>query len=98
MKRDYCGFEDLRAELEATGAFASVRAQVAPWEVETSLSRLVEQATHYHYSTFRLYSDDALRAAVETFQSRVRQAFRDATRITYKNDHVLVIAQRVASH
>ncbi len=89
--------EDLRAELEATGAFVSVRAQMAPWEVETSLSRLVEQATHYHYSTFRLYSDDALRAAVETFQHRVRQAFRDVTRITYDNDHVLVIAQRTAS-
>ncbi len=88
------GVEDLRAALLATGAFASVRAQTVPWTVTTSLARLVEQATQYHYSTFRLYSDDALRAAIDTFRHRVGQAFRDATRITHDNDHVLVMAQR----
>ena len=89
--------EDLRAALESTSAFASVRTQIVPWKVETSLSRLVEQATHYHYSTFRMYSDDALHAAIDTFQHRVRQAFPDATRITHDNDHVVVIAERTAS-
>ena len=88
------GVDDLRVALQATGAFTSVRAQTVPWTVTTSLARLVEQATHYHYSTFRLYSDDALRAAIDTFRQRVRQAFRDATRITHDNDHVLVMAQR----
>ena len=91
------GVNDVRAALQATGAFGSVRAQTVAWRVTTSLSRLVEQATHYHYSTFRLYSDDALRAAIDTFCQRVRQAFRDATQITHDNDHVLVIAQRMAS-
>ena len=61
-----------------------------------SLARLVEQATHYHYSTFRLYADDALRAAIATFRQRVGQAFHDVTRITYDNDHLLVMAQRRA--
>ncbi len=89
--------KDVRAALQATGAFGSVRAQTVKWTVTTSLSRLVEQATHYHYSTFRLYSDDALRAAIDTFRQRVRQAFRDVTHITHDNDHVLVIAQRMAS-
>ena len=88
------GVNEVRAALQATGAFASVRAQTVPWAVTTSLSRLVEQATHYHYSTFRLYADDALRAAIDTFRQRVGQAFRDATRITHDNDHVLVMAQR----
>ena len=60
--------EDLQAALLATGAFASVRTQTVPWTVTTSLARLVDQATHYHYSTFRLYSDDALRAAIDTFR------------------------------
>ena len=69
--------EDLQAALLATGNFASVRTQTVPWTVTTSLSRLVEQATQYHYSTFRLYSDDALRAAINTFRQGVRQAFRD---------------------
>ena len=87
------GVEDLRAALQATGAFASVRTQTIPWAVTTSLSRLVEQATHYHYSTFRLYADDALRAAIDTFRQRVGQAFHDVTRITYDNDHLLVMAQ-----
>ena len=86
--------EDLRVALQATGAFVSVRAQTVSWKVTTSLSRLVEQVTHYHYSTFRLYSDDALHAAIDTFRHRVRQAFPDAMRITYDNDHVLVVAQR----
>ena len=90
------GVEDLRAALQATGAFTSVRTQTVPWAVTTSLSRLVEQATHYHYSTFRLYSDDALHAAIDTFRQRVGQAFRDVTRITYDNDHVLVMAKVVA--
>ena len=88
------GVNDVRTALQATGAFASVRAQTVPWAVTTSLSRLVEQATHYHYSTFRLYADDALRAAIDTFRHRVGQAFRDATRITHDNDHVLVMALR----
>ena len=71
---------DVRAALEATGTFRSVRAQTVAWPVTTSLFRLVEQVTHYHYSTFRLYSEDALRAAIDTFRQRVRQAFprRDA--------------------
>ena len=69
------GVEDLRAALAATGAFTSVRTQTVPWRVTTSLSRLVEQVTHYHYSTFRMYSDDTLRAAIDTFRQRVRQAF-----------------------
>ena len=90
------GIEDLRAALQATGAFAAVRTQTVPWTVTTSLSRLVDQATHYHYSTFRLYADDALRAAIDTFRQRVGQAFRDVTRITYDNDHLLVMAQRGA--
>ena len=88
---------DIRSALQATGAFGSVRAQTVAWTITTSLSRLVEQATHYHYSTFRLYSDDAFRAAIDTFCQRVRQAFRDVTNITHDNAHVLVIAQRVAA-
>ena len=92
------GVEDLRAALLATGTFASVRAQTVPWRVTTSLARLVEQATHYHYSTFRLYADDALRAAITTFRQRVGEAFLDVTRITHDNDHVLVMAQRGQLH
>ena len=90
------GVEDLRVALQATSAFTSVRTQTVPWTVTSSLARLVEQATHYHYSTFRLYSDDALRAAIDTFRQRVSRAFRDVTRITYDNDHLLVMAQRRA--
>ena len=88
---------DVRAALEATGAFRSVRTQTVAWPVTTSLIRLVEQVIHYHYSTFRLYSEDALRAAIDTFRQRVRQAFRDVTHITYDNDHMLVMAQRLVS-
>ena len=83
--------------LQATGGFATVRAQTVAWTVTTSLARLVEQATHYHYSTFRLYTDDALRTAIDTFRQRVRRAFRDVTRIAYANDHLLVMAQRLGS-
>ena len=87
----------MRVALDATGAFRAVRAQTVVWRVTTSLARLVEQATHYHYSTFRLYSEDALRAALDTFRQRVRQAFPDVTHITHDNDHVLVMAQCLAS-
>ena len=87
----------VRAALEATWAFRSVRTQTVAWPVTTSLIRLVEQVIHYHYSTFRLYSEDALRAAIDTFRQRVRQAFRDVTHITYDNDHMLVMAQRLVS-
>ena len=93
-KRELYGVEYLRAALLATVAFALVRTQTLAWTVTTSLARLVEQATHYHYSTFRLYADDALRAAIDTFRQRVRQAFHDVTRIAYDNDHLLVMAQR----
>ena len=88
---------DVRAALDATGVFRAVHAQTVAWRVTTSLARLVEQATHYHYSTFRLYSEDTLRAAIDTFRQRVRQAFSDVTHITHDNDHVVVSAQLLAS-
>ena len=86
----------VREALQATGAFTSVHTQTVAWTVTTSLDRLVDQATHFHYSTFRLYANDTLRAAIDTFRQRVREAFRNLTRITYDNDHLLVIAQRHA--
>ena len=88
---------ELHAALHATGAFASVRVQTLPWQVETSLSRLLEQVTAYHYSTFRFYSPDRLRMALDTFQRRIRDVFADCSRMTFDNDHVLVVAQRSAS-
>ena len=85
---------DLQLALQATEVFDSVRVQVIPWKITTSLSRLIEQVTHFHYSTFRLYSNDLLRAAINTFQYRVGQAFSDMARITFDNDHTVVIAKR----
>ena len=86
-----------RRALDATHAFTSVRVQTIPWRVTTSLSRLLEQVTAYHYSTFRFYSPDRLRTALDTFQRRVRDVFGDCSRITFDNDHLLVVAQRAAS-
>ena len=85
---------DLQAALQSTEVFDSVRVQMIPWKITASLSRLVEQVVHFHYSTFRLYSDDLLRVAIDTFQQRVRQAFPDVTHITSDNDHMVMIAQR----
>ena len=88
---------ELEGALGATRAFASVRLQTIPWRVTTSLLRLIEQVTAYHYSTFRFYSRDGLHTALDTFQRRVRHVSRDWSRITFDNDHVLVVAQRAAS-
>ena len=88
---------ELQEALQATGAFASVRVQTIPWQVTTSLSRLLEQVTAYHYSTFRFYSPDRLHMALDTFQRRIRDVFGDGSRITFDNDHVLVVAQRSES-
>ena len=88
---------ELQAALHATAAFASVRVQMIPWHVTTSLSRLLEQVAAFHYSTFRFYSPDRLRTSLDTFQRRIRDVFRDCSRITFSNDHLLVVAQRTAS-
>ena len=88
---------ELHAALDATHAFTSVRVQAIPWRVTTSLSRLLEQATAFHYSTFRFYAPDRLQTALDTFQRRVRDVFRDCSRITFSNDHLLVVAQLAAS-
>ena len=85
---------EFRRALDATDAFTSVRVQTIPWSVTTSLSRLLEQVAAYHYSTFRFYSPDRLQTALDTFQCRVRDVFRDASHITFNNDHLLVVAQR----
>ena len=87
---------ELQKALDATDAFASVRVETLRWRVTTSLSRLLEQVAAYHYSTFRFYSPDRLRTALDTFQHRVREVFRDCSRITFSNDHLLVVAQRTA--
>ena len=86
-----------RRALDATHAFTSVRVQSIPWRVTTSLSRLVEQVAAYHYSTFRFYSPSGLQTALDTFQTRVRDVFSDCSRITFDNDHLLVVAQQAAS-
>ena len=88
---------EFRRALDATYGFASVRVQTIRWSVTTSLSRLLEQVTAYHYSTFRFYSPDRLQTALDTFQHRVRDVFGDCSRITFDNDHLLVVAQRAAS-
>ena len=85
---------DLQLALQSTEVFDSVRVQMIPWKITTSLSRLIEQVAHFHYSTFRLYSKDLLSEAIDTFQYRVRQAFSDMARITFDNDHTVVIAKR----
>ena len=85
---------DLQLALQSDGVLDSIRVQMIPWKITASLSRLVEQVVHFHYSTFRLYSDDLLRVAIDTFQQRVRQAFPDVTHITSDNDHMVMIAQR----
>ena len=87
---------ELQAALVATHAFASVHVQTIRWSVTTSLARLLEQVAAYHYSTFRFYSSDKLQTALDTFQHRMREVFRDCSRITFDNDHVLVVAQRAA--
>ncbi len=87
---------ELQRVLHATH-FASVRVQTIPWRVTTSLSRLLEQVTAYHYSTFRFYSPDRLQTALDTFERRVRDVCSDCSRITFDNDHLLVVAQRAAS-
>ncbi len=90
---------ELRGALQAddTQAFASVQVRTIPWEVTTSLERLREQVAAYHYSTFRFYSPDRLQTAVDTFQRRVRDVYPDCSRITFDNDHLLVVARRAAS-
>ena len=86
-----------RRALDTAHGFASVRVQTIRWSVTTSLSRLLEQVTAYHYSTFRFYSPARLQTALDTFERRVRHTFDDCSRITFDNDHVLVVAQRAAS-
>ncbi len=88
---------DLQSVLQADGVFDSIRVQMIPWKITTSLSRLIEQVVHFHYSTFRLYSKDLLREAIDTFQYRVHQAFSDMARITFANDHMMVIAKRASA-
>ena len=88
----------LRETLHATRAFASVRCQTIRWRVTTSLSRLREQVTAYHYSTFRFYSPGHLQTAFDAFERRVRDAVRDCSRITFDNDHLLVVARRAAAN
>ena len=85
---------DLQLALQADGLFDSIRVQMIPWQITTSLSRLIEQVVHFHYSTFRLYSNDLLHEAIDTFQYRVHQAFSDVARITFANDHIMLFAKR----
>ena len=86
-----------RRALGTMHGFTSVRVQTLRWRVTTSLSRLLEQVSAYHYSTFRFYSPDRLQLARDTFARRLRDVSDDCARITFDNDHLLVVAQRAAS-
>ena len=88
---------DLQLALQADGVLDSIRVQMIPWKITTSLSRLIEQVVHFHYSTFRQYPSDLLHEAIDTFEYRVRQEFSDMERITCDNDHIIVTAKRTSS-
>ena len=91
------GDAEFRRALDTAYGFASVHVQTIRWSVTTSLSRLLEQVTAYHYSTFRFCSPVRLQTALDTFERRVRDTFDDCPRITFDNDPLPVVAQRMVS-
>ncbi|UCG87690.1 MAG: class I SAM-dependent methyltransferase [Gemmatimonadota bacterium] len=83
---------ELAAALDQTGAFGRAEPCAIPWKVETSLSRLIDQARGGAYSTFEFYSRLEFEEAVQVFERRVVEHFKDPSRIMVQNDHLLAVA------
>lgn len=60
----------------------------------SSLKRLVEQAAHFHYSTFCLYTPSEFKESLEQFKRNVRQHFNDLNNIAWTDENILLVIRK----
>lgn len=59
-----------------------------------SIRMLLEQARHHHYSTFKFYSADEFKRALERFEQNLIANFRDPERVHWVDQNVLLVARK----
>lgn len=64
------------------------------YERVASLERLVEQATHRHYSTFEFYTKNEFQKSLAEFIKKVKRNFSDVNRITWVDGNVLFVIRK----
>jgi ubiquinone/menaquinone biosynthesis C-methylase UbiE len=64
------------------------------YERRCSLTRLVEQATHFHYSTFRLYAQSEFKESLEQFKGNIQQHFDDLNNVTWADENILLVIRK----
>ena len=64
------------------------------YERHSSLTRLVEQATHFHYSTFRLYAQSEFKDSLEQFRRNIQQYFDDLNNISWADENILLVIRK----
>ncbi len=62
------------------------------YERATTLSRLVEQAKGYHYSTFRLFSKKEFEKSLETFKKNIMSNY-DVNNVIWKDQNILLVIE-----
>ncbi len=72
----------------------SLRVEIAKpfkYKRNATMEQLVGKVKKRHYSTFSLYEEDELSAALKTFQESIRSAFKDTTKIEWFDENILLI-------
>ena len=55
----------------------------------SDLNRLLGQVRNRHYSTFSLYGEKALEAAIETFRENISRDFNDPRHIEWQDENIM---------
>lgn len=61
----------------------------------SSLSQLINRATHHSYSTFYLYGKNEFKQSLEQFRKKLEREFRDLNKIKWFDENILLIIRKI---
>lgn len=88
---------ELKETLEKFRDINIVSTEFFKYERESSLENLIEQAKHFHYSTFYLYSDVEFKRCLEDFRKNIQRNYPDVNDIRWFDENVMLVIQKTAN-
>lgn len=89
--------EEMERWVAEAGGLRLIDTRIFRYARTSSVSHLLEQARHRHYSTFSLYSQSEFDEACQSFEEAVRAQFGDPAVITWHDQNILLQIGRGAA-
>ena len=80
---------DMERRIEEADGLHLMAAERFCYSRSSDLNRLLGQVRNRHYSTFSLYGEKALEAAIETFRENISRDFNDLRHIEWQDENIM---------